>query len=548
MLALGDAVEVLNALAAIDPTVDPFMSNEVLESVYNLENFDLETQEAPVVQLARECFKGVYQRLAEMTRKESSFAMSPEVIEEMKSIMLLVGDTALKLEEYMTLTEGKAGRIVSLPEYKELQDFYREKIERPVITQEKMGRWVLGIGKLPFDFTPKIYRPSSHVPSFNPQQLFMDMDAVRKDADYELFFIRKEAGGRFFNPRLIRNMHLITEFGVEGVSVQEEPQFLPLDEWFDTMAHDHALSIVRKGGATFDFFTSERGKFKEKDLQNHLTKALFALLLASQKRFMHHERPSKSCSDFFADFLEFYRGSVRSYDYQKLISYPPRDNNKLGKLLLTLIHLVGRIMFFEMPGIMVTKPLVNRLISEGYQKLPSLNEEMLTLNMADTLESDREALTESLKFYGNSSLRKTLEDLDRSEEMGFDPFIQKNMPHRLMDLIVEDEEVHFIRLPCPTIQKTIDHPLIIEEFKAGLRGLKARDEKAKVLIVNFQNRTDWKESKRALALEDLNDKDEWKDMVYVVSLEVDTPFYHQDSPFNEEISWVRLKSSLKSTF
>ena len=546
LLSIGDAVEMLNALAAIDPAVDLFLSNDVQESIYNLEHFDLETGESPVIQLARECFKGVFLHLQEMTKNESSYAMSPEVQEEIKSIILLAGEAAFKLESYLTNTEGKAGRILNLPEYKELQDFYRNKLDRPAITQEKIGRWVLGIGKLPFpDFTPRIFRPTQEITTFNPQHLFIDLDEVRSDSDYELFFIRKEGGGRFFNPRLIRNMHLITEFGIETVSSQQEPLFLPLDEWFDTMAHDHALSLVRKGGSTFDFFTSERGKFKEKDLQNDLTKALLALLLASQGRFLHHQRPSKSCVDFYEDFLGFFRSAVRSYDYQKLISYPPRENNKLGKLLLSLIHLAGRVIFFEMPGIMVCKPLVNQLLVEGYERDPNLNENDLTLNLGDTLESDARAIFDTLRYYGNSALRKTLEDLDHEEEAGFDPFIQKNWPHRYMELMFSEEEIHFIRLPCPTIQKMIDHPLIIEEFKAGLRGLRTKDPEAKVLIINFQNRASWKENKRSLVIEDLNDKEEWEGKVSVVSLEVDTDFYHQDAPYDEENSWTAFRDQFK---
>lgn len=543
LISLDEAIDVLNALSAIDPAVDPFLSKEVREAAYSLENFDLESGKSPVTELAQDCFRSVLTYLQEMTKGESSYTMGDEAREEIKSIMLLAGDAAKKMDAYVTAAEGKTGKILQLPEFRELQELYQSKIDKPVVTQEKMGRWVLAIGKLPFpDFTPRIYRPTTPT-SINPQRVYIDLDEVRSDSDYELFFIRKESGDRFFNPRLIRNMHLITEFGIQEPQI--EPQFLPLEEWNATIAHDVALNLVRKGGSTFDLFTSERGKFKEKDLQNDLSKALMALLLASQGRFLHHQKPTKTCFDFFQDFMDFFRDSVRSYDYQKLISYPPRESNRLGHLLLSLVHMVARIIFFETQGVMACKPIVNQLLAQGYKREPGLREEDLTLDLGATLESDAQAIGSALKLYGNSPLRKTLDEVENMNEMGFDPYFQNNWPHRYMDLVVGNEEIHFIRLPCPTIQKSIDHPYVIEEFKAALRGLKARDKHAKVLVVNFQNRISWKENKRCLILEDLNDKEEWGDMVSVVTLESDTEFFNQEPPFNEESSFKVFKEQLR---
>lgn len=543
LLPIESAMEMLNALAAVDPTIDPLLSRDVQEAAYNLEKFDLETEEMPIAELAKDCLDSVLVYLRERTKGESHFTLSQETVEEIKSLMLLVGNAASKLEAYFNHIGAKPGQVLNLPEYRELQELYQQ-IDRPVITQEKIGRWVLGIGKLPFpDFTGRIFKPRNGGGVINPQHVFMDMDAVRSDSDYELFFIHKEGGGRFFNPRLIRNMHLINEFGFDG-SV-EAPAALSLEAWTDTVAHDHALTLIRKGGSTFDMFTMERGKFKEKDLQNDLTKAMLALLLASQGRFLHPDHPTKSCSDFFQDFVDFFRVAVRSYDYQKLISYPPREKNKLGKLLLTLIHQLGRILFFEMPGLMACKSVLNQLVEEGYGKAPLLKERELTLNLAETVKKDGEALREALKGYGNSALKRTLEDIEKRVDGGFDPYYQKNWPHRYMDLIVDNEEVHFIRLPCPTMQRSMSETYVIEEFKAALRGLQARNSHAKILILNFQNRSGWKENKRCLTLEDLGEKEEWSDRVSVVTLEVDTPFYWQSSPYDEETSWEAFHDLLR---
>ena len=69
---------------------------------------------------------------------------------------------------------------------------------------------------------------------------------------------------------------------------------------------------------------------------------------------------------------------VKSYEYQKLISYPPRKSNRLGRLLLKLIHQIGRILFFELPGIRVASSMVNNLVQEGYRLDDRVSEGALT--------------------------------------------------------------------------------------------------------------------------------------------------------------------------
>ncbi len=63
------------------------------------------------------------------------------------------------------------------------------------------------------------------------KHLFVDLDSVKKDILSMNFFYRKEDGTRFFNPRLIRNIKLVSDFGLNVGKEEEKDPLFDLTTW-----------------------------------------------------------------------------------------------------------------------------------------------------------------------------------------------------------------------------------------------------------------------------------------------------------------------------
>lgn len=542
-MTILEAVETLASIAELDPVKEREIRNDLLIEGQKIGDRRVDwlatgSDGKETLDLVKTTFDTVLSYLKEKWRDVSPELMDPTQLEGIKTIMLLVGEAAKRLNHFNNLFSTYGGSPFNMEEYRQLQDFYMKKID-PKVSEETLGKWILGIGRLPF---PKLIPEVEKVVQVNPQHLFVDMDAVRQDSEYELFFIRKEGGDRFFNPRLIRSMKLVSEFGFKPSDLIEPIPYIEVNEWLDAAAHSGAKSLLKRLGVTLDFFYMDRSKFKERELVKTMSHMFLSLMLASHSRYLFVNRGPKCCLDFFLDFLSFYREAIRSYDYQKLISYPPSEQNRLGKILIKLMQTVGKHLYTEFTGVMESKGLVRKLISRGYQLDDNLDESKLTGSVAEDLWMDHTAFSTALKTYCNSALAKVLDDLENSPFAGFDPWMQKNLPNRLGTIELGQKRYGMIRMPTPTYQESISKPKLIGEFTTFVESL---DEGEKLLLFNFQNRTSWKEHARSALLEGMDENEVFHHHSEVITFGVDTDFYEQSAPYNRENGAEAFKESLR---
>lgn len=541
-IPIQEAVETLATIADLSPERDRMIRQEVILDGRPLSDRKVEwlvfgRDAEASLDLVRGCFRSVHNYLMRLYRKEDPQQMKRSSIEGIEAIMLVVGEAAKRLDHFSSLFHGEEG-TKSLQEYRDLLQFYQRKISKNV-EDTSMSRWVVGVGRLPFPALEQEGKTIRKAVQMNPAHLFVDMEAVQSDTEYELFFVRKEDGSRFFNPRLIKNMKMIADFGPKEDKVLPE---LLTTKWLDEAFHKLSREVIANMGSTLDQFLQERGKFKEKELQTHCMHAFLALLLAGHKKYLFENNPAKSCYDYFLDALYFLRQGLLSYDYQKLVSYPPRTSNHLGRLILRFIEKLAKLLYLETKGCLVTKELVMHLIRQGYEKDSSIDEESLSLRLSTTVETDDQALRAALKEYASSSLQRLLEDLSINNTEGFDPWIQGNLPSLAAWFTQGEKHISWVRMPTPTKQEFIHKPEVIEEFKASLR--EHDEKKKKMLLINLQNRTSWKEHDRSCVLEELGYKSEWEECLDVMTLEVDTEFYDQQGLFAEDCEAAGFKETL----
>ena len=110
----------------------------------------LHQSDAPAtVNLVRETFRVILHYLKQFYIKEYNHVTDPTTLEGIKTIMVLVGEAAKKLDKYTEIFH-QTQSVMEFKEYKQLQEFYRAKIARKV-EEGPLSKWILelSLGKVP---------------------------------------------------------------------------------------------------------------------------------------------------------------------------------------------------------------------------------------------------------------------------------------------------------------------------------------------------------------------------------------------------------------
>ena len=166
------------------------------------------------VALLKKSLETVHQYFRSLWREKDPKNLPRDVRNGVRTIWLLVGQALDKMSKSDELIREVGVAPRDLPEYQELYSFYTRKID-PKIDEASLGRWVLGLGQLPFPMAKPAESLLKKKISLSPQHLIVDLESLKTDQDYELLFIKRSDGTRFYNPRLLRNLKLISEMGFE---------------------------------------------------------------------------------------------------------------------------------------------------------------------------------------------------------------------------------------------------------------------------------------------------------------------------------------------
>lgn len=486
------------------------------------------------ISIVKDVFKVVLNYLHNFYKTQYRYIKNEKAVEEIKSIMVLVGEAAKKLDKYTSLFNRQIGdSVTSTKEYRDLEEFYLKHIARK-IDSGVLGKWILGIAKR---HILKEEKPSIKKVDQKTKHIFVDLESVRKDTEYELFFLKKEDGSRFFSPRLIRNVKLLCDFGDYFGETSENDLLADIRFHYDFLLHSAARNILRSFGSRIDHFYHECSGLRENDLVLALNKAFMALLLCAYDGHLLRKSPLKSCIGYFQDFQYYLREALHTRDYQKLVAYPPDPHDKVPNLLVETVQALCRTVFVNIKALQgFISPLKNILIEARESNSKNHNHNAFLWNR---LASDYSALTKLFKSHKHGPLVQILENIeDRDTAFGFDPIKQGNLPSQLFTLYFQNFRCVNVRFPTPTYQEFINKAIVNEEFKAFLRSymhVKGENGMQKGhLLFNFQDKTSWKEHARSVLLEELQKHPDFSPILTVVTLPKDTEFYHQLAPYHRD--------------
>lgn len=539
-LSIIEAVETLSNIVDLDLDHE-FGITQKHELILQSDKIDYKTvhwldqkDAGATVNLVRETYRVILHYLKQFYRREYGYVTDQKTIEGIKTIMVLVGEAAKKLDKYTHLFhQAQKKSVTEFKEYQQLQEFYLTKIAHKV-DERVLSKWILGLSLGKWKAQKEIEfkaAPSSSEGLEETLHVFVDLDTVKKDTEYELFFIRKEDGSRFFNPRLLRNIKLVCDF---GSYFGEHKGIDPLDAvklWHDKMLHICARDMLKGLGDKVEHFFHDVRKIKNQELVNVLNKALIALLMSSHSQNLLKHDPIKSCAEYFLDFQIFLREALHSHTYQKWLAYPPKETNQLAYDLLDLIHLLSKTLYAGLQGIEELLPVVQRIIKEAHAGTKESVE--ASPRIAKRLSDDYGLMTKLMRRHSSGPLLKVLNILEEDAFHVFDPLLQRNIPSQLFDLNLSGNRLIHLRMPSPVYQEFINKAIVLEEFKGFIRSYAESPVPKTHLLINLQDRTSWREHARCIALEELQYQPGMEKALAVITLAFDTDFYHQLNPYHQ---------------
>ncbi len=480
----------------------------------------------------RATFRTVLHYLQSSYKKMKESGDPQRLVEGINTIMVLVGEATRKIEKFNALFKE---RVTDFEEYKELQHFYRDRVIRESF--KEFAKVPIPIGALEEKKTPSEEEVwEQEIEQLINQQeteegeegihLLNDVEVIKRDHLYELFYIKSESGHPFYTYQLVRNMKVACDFGEYAQEYFGDDPLLQIKNWEDKSLHLLAKRIQSSSKKWIEKFYKEALKYKEMDLVMSVHYALMALMLAADPRNLIRQFSLKGCHRYFADFKFFLREALLNREYQKFLLYSPPASQPF---FIDLMELVQSLCF-HLFTLGADQLELKMALTELVERHGGIDEKM---PLTEQLKTADEALTETLKKHPNGPLFKALDLILEDEERLFDPYMSGNMTTYEVNIQLNEHSIHLMRFPCPIIQEFINQAFITEEFKTYLTGCLSRHEKVHHLIINFQDRTSWKEHARSAAIEGLGRKAEFAQVLTVVTLAKDTDFYNQMGPYHD---------------
>ncbi|MDB6081527.1 MAG: hypothetical protein JWO53_799 [Chlamydiia bacterium] len=487
-----------------------------------------------IMRVVKETFRVVLNYLKAFYKKEISHQTQHEAVEGLVTIMELVGEAAKKLDRFSTMLQSDAPSITELAEFQELAAFYQRKIA-PMAKHESFNQLIQGV--LPVKTavgTSK--RGGDKASSSHSDHLFIDLETVRNDSDYELFYIHKENGTRFFDPRLLRNMKLVSNFEEHFEARRSDHVSTALCQWQDTQSRHCAQNIVKTSLGKLNEFSAIAGHYIDNEYVMLLYRSLVALMLAAQEPASSISH-TKGSAAYLLDFLKFLRELTSSHGYQEYIDHPTKAYSSIDYVVYHLVQNFLEELYLGKHTPSEVVYFIDHLILQGKEDEDEFENHHIEPSIYSDLFMDYEALLKVCRPLSSMPLLKVMNSLEDADIRGYDPLLLENLPSTLFTIDYQGHETKVSRLPSPTYQESIEKASVTEEFKGFLRqGFEGVGKAAPIplhLIFNLQDRTSWREFARTRALESLQNQKEFEKSLLVVTMTKDSDFYQQTGPYQD---------------
>lgn len=477
-------------------------------------------------QRIRQSFKTIHNYLKKLHKKDPKDLKDIDIQKGVHAIMTLADEAAEKIDRCNSLFAKAHGKsYVSLSdEYKDLQKFYHEKlIKRFKSVLDAEDAWLEELVQ------------EKDVKDVQKVGL-RDLETVKKDRDYELLYLVDSDGQPYYNKNLVRHIKLVADFDEIAFIYAGDDPLLKVKEVQDRDAHETAREIFDTLEGEISDFYRDALKFKEHSIVSYLNMGLMALRMAAKDRHMIRKTFGKSCLVYFYDFLFYLREAFATTPYQKILE------NEKDRLLHATIDLMHKLCY----QIYTRGALKGEMGLFVYNLIHTSDDEVEKhsgdfLSFLTHIIDCHDDIQSVLRKYPNGPLFKTLDIMQSDQRViGWDPFLQENLPGSLYTVTAKGGTTEIIRMACPTHQEKVETAFVIPEFLGFLRQASLDTKKDSLLLFNFQDRTNWRDFARCIAVESVPNGAEFAKFLTVVTFPKNTDFYHQTAEY--------LKESCAKTF
>lgn len=483
-------------------------------------------------------FRAVHNYLKKVYSKDPTSIKDQEMQKGIHAIMTLAGEAVEKIDKCSSLfarAHGMEMKLSASKEYQDLQKFYHEKIvKRFKEVLESEDAWMAE------------WAGEKDVKDVEQVGL-KDLETVKKDREYELFYLHDDEGKPFYNKNLLRHIKLVADFDEIAFSDLHDDPLLKVKVVQDKDAHETAKEIIDVVQRDIQAFYQDAMKFKEHQMVTFLNMACMALLMASHERHLMKRTYGKTCLSYYSDFQFYLREALTSPQYAKTVEMGNDERDSLLTATLSLLHSLCHALFLRRGVKEDMGAFVYNVIHTATEGKEQVKHKGSILSFFTHLLDCHDDIENVLRKYPNGPLFKTL-DIFRDQEanIGFDPYRHENLPSRVYRCKNTEFNTTIVRMACPTKQERIDQAYVIEEFIGFLRSLGEQKTQQKMLIFNFQDRTNWKEYSRCEAIESLQADAEFSKHIWVVTLPKNTDFYLQIDEYIRETNSDNFLSQLKA--
>ena len=460
-------------------------------------------------------FKVVHNYLKHIYSKESAQIKDQSMQKGVQSIMALAGEAALKMDFYAKSLKGVKSVVLS-KEYQELLEFYQKKILKKFEQSlEKEEAWEKEL---------RIEEDAADI----QRRGVKDLETVTRDRDYELFFITKEDGSRFYNKNLARHIRLVADFDQVIGKINGEDPLVQIRSYQDKEAMELAATIKKKITPELNYWIQKSGKYRDDTFIAAMYRAMMGLLLASNSNNLLSRTSAKSSLAYFRDFQVYLRDVLYSIDYQNFINNPPEGMGQFYEVTLQILHKICSIIYTFHSDLRDEYAFLSHIMQK--EKISTTHSKTSSLSLWNELLDDHDLLVKELKHFPSGPLFKILDSLlETKTDSEFDPYMHLDRPLSLYVLTNGEKSTTILRAPCPTRQKVINKADILIEFHAALRHM--AHEKKKFVLLNLQDRTSWKEFARSDVLEKFQKDAEVRESLDVYTIPKNTSFYLQSDEY-----------------
>lgn len=453
------------------------------------------------------CFHHVYEFLKNLYHQDKERLKEVEVQKGIRAVMLICSEAAQNLEKGSDIQGIEKFSISKSKEYQLLMEFYQKKLSKrlkKITEQEEI--WDDSWGE-----TLQEFETIEHT--------IESIRSVIDDNNYELFFIRQEDGSRFFTHDLLRHITLVKDFYNAAIDGILDDPFKGFKNVFDKTLMFRSKNMLNQLKTLLTKVLKLNKIFKTSIFYQNLCSVIYALSLSASPNCIMSKTKGKRSAEYFRDAFKFLIELLESPDFKELTL---ESKNKDSETIVNYVEELLLLMFTSVEEKGDIAGLINSLLKkDSDSELRYL--ETNSNHLWNSFIKERDFIEKALHHMPSSALYTVLDTIMLNDGSSFySPLLQNNYPSSLYKIHGKDLGVKVVKMPAPVDQDSINHAKLNPLFESFIKACKKRYKKFSYLIINTQDKTDWKEHARSKLIESLS-----SEAIKVITLPKSTDFYFQ---------------------